>query len=288
MAVEVLGKELYDSINVFIVLPMPLNCRIIEFGKSVHVTALKQNFRVACHITKQVCFDGEPSNPHKMCELVQFLFDAENVDYIGNLIGGTLYPINAVLHPARNYSLMEKDYVKGKKLLPTNPLFYEDMDERSIRNISTVSEELCKVAETLNSRALACNRKIEVNVPTVLEFLQFVYGKKYSTLEEMFKDNLAYKGYRFCLKQVEGGWEPNVSDRYFTEDIPLGLCLIKGVAEILEVKTPMVDSIAMWAQDLMGKEYLVNGKLQGKDVKETGAPQRFGITTFEKLMDYYC
>eukprot|EP00922_Rhytidocystis_sp_ex-Travisia-forbesii_P056848 GHVS01084104.1.p1 GENE.GHVS01084104.1~~GHVS01084104.1.p1 ORF type:complete len:476 (-),score=41.48 GHVS01084104.1:161-1588(-) len=287
MAVEVLGKELYDKLNVFTVLPMPLNCRIVEFGKLVHVTALKQNFRVACNISKDVCFDGEPSDPHKMCELVQSLFDAENVDHIGHLIGGTLYPINAVLHPARNFSVVGKDYVKGKTFLPANPLFYEDMDETSIRNIRTVSEELGKVGKVLNSRAISCGKKIDVNIPTVLEFLQFVYGKRYSTLEEMFVHNPAYKGYRCPMKQVEAGWEPSITDRYYTEDIPLGLCLIKGVAEIVEVETPLVDTIILWAQNLMAKEYLVNGKLQGKDVAETSAPQRFGITTFEKLASYY-
>eukprot|EP00922_Rhytidocystis_sp_ex-Travisia-forbesii_P056845 GHVS01084100.1.p1 GENE.GHVS01084100.1~~GHVS01084100.1.p1 ORF type:complete len:381 (-),score=27.61 GHVS01084100.1:1030-2172(-) len=181
MAVEVLGKKLFESLNIFIVLPMPLNCRILEFGKTVHVTALKQNFRVACNVTKELCFDGEPTNPHKLCELVQYLFDAENVDCIGNLIGGTLYPINAVLHPARNFSVVGKDFVKGKGFLPTNPLFYEDMDETSIRNIATVSEELNKVAEVLNSRASAAQMKFEVKIPTILEFLQFVYGIQMST-----------------------------------------------------------------------------------------------------------
>eukprot|EP00922_Rhytidocystis_sp_ex-Travisia-forbesii_P056844 GHVS01084099.1.p1 GENE.GHVS01084099.1~~GHVS01084099.1.p1 ORF type:complete len:445 (-),score=53.95 GHVS01084099.1:204-1538(-) len=287
MAVDVLGKELYDSLNVFTVLPMPLNCRIVEFGKSVHVTALKQNFRVACNVTKDICFDGEASNPHKVCELVQSLFDAENVDHIGHMIGGTLYPINAVLHPARNFSVVGKDYKKGEQFLKANPLFYEDMDDTSIRNITTVSEELNNVAAALNSKASSCQRNIEIQIPTILEFLQFVYGKKYSSLEEMFKQNPAYKGYRCPLKQVETGWEPDVLDRYYTEDIPLGLCLIKGVAEILEVKTPLVDTIIMWAQALMGKEYLVDGKLQGKDVPETAAPQRFGITTSEKLLAYY-
>lgn len=33
----------------------------------------------------------------------------------------------------------------------------------------------------------------------------------------------------------------------------------------------------------MGKEYVVDGKLVGKDVGETSAPQRWGITTVEEL-----
>ena len=31
----------------------------------------------------------------------------------------------------------------------------------------------------------------------------------------------------------------------------------------------------------MGKEYLVNSKLQGKDIATSRAPQRYGLTTLE-------
>jgi len=38
-----------------------------------------------------------------------------------------------------------------------------------------------------------------------------------------------------------------------------------------------------WAQGHMGKEYIVNGMLSGRDVTETNAPQRFGIHSIEQL-----
>jgi hypothetical protein len=87
------------------------------------------------------------------------------------------------------------------------------------------------------------------------------------------------------MKKIESGWIPDFSNRYFTEDIPFGLCIYKGIAEILVLETPMIDTIMNWAQKHMDKEYLVDGKLQGKDVPETNAPQRFGITCLEDLID---
>jgi hypothetical protein len=34
----------------------------------------------------------------------------------------------------------------------------------------------------------------------------------------------------------------------------------------------------------MGKEYLVNNKLVGKDIIETSAPQRFGYTSIQQFI----
>ncbi|NOR40102.1 MAG: hypothetical protein GQ537_02700 [Gammaproteobacteria bacterium] len=79
------------------------------------------------------------------------------------------------------------------------------------------------------------------------------------------------------------GWEPDFSNRYFTEDIPLGLCIYKGVADIAGVNTPVIDTVISWAQGHMGKEYILNGTLSGRDVSETNAPQRFGIHSIGQL-----
>ena len=46
-----------------------------------------------------------------------------------------------------------------------------------------------------------------------------------------------------------------------------------------------MDKVLLWAQPKIEKEYLVDGKIQGKDVKNSGCPQRFGITTPEALIE---
>eukprot|EP00921_Rhytidocystis_pertsovi_P003129 GHVQ01005210.1.p1 GENE.GHVQ01005210.1~~GHVQ01005210.1.p1 ORF type:complete len:443 (+),score=29.76 GHVQ01005210.1:202-1530(+) len=285
MANEVLGEQLYSDIHIFSVIPMLLNCRIVEFGHHVHVTSVKQNFKVACNLAKS---GKDDTTPLQICELVRVLFDAVNVDHVGGFITGTLYPINSVLHPARNFSVVGESFVKGKDYLDENPLFYEDMDDTSVSRISAVSQELKTVADMLARKgAQSSGQEFDLNIPTILEFLQFVYGTGYHDLKEMFTKNPAYKGYRCPLTQSPSGWEPNFGDRYYLEDIPLGLCVIKGVADLVDVETPTVDRLICWAQGQMNKEYIKDGKLQGKDVKETTAPQRFGIDSLDKLLKYY-
>jgi hypothetical protein len=40
-----------------------------------------------------------------------------------------------------------------------------------------------------------------------------------------------------------------------------------------------------WAQRRLGKEYLLAGKLRGKDIASSRAPQRYGIQTIEELVE---
>jgi len=46
-----------------------------------------------------------------------------------------------------------------------------------------------------------------------------------------------------------------------------------------------MDKVIMWAQDYMGKEYLVDGRLTGRDVASTRAPQCYGINTLATLIE---
>jgi len=45
-----------------------------------------------------------------------------------------------------------------------------------------------------------------------------------------------------------------------------------------------MDKVLLWAQPKIEKEYLVDGRIQGKDIAKSGCPQRFGITTPEQLV----
>ena len=54
---------------------------------------------------------------------------------------------------------------------------------------------------------------------------------------------------------------PDFAHRYLTEDVPYGLVVIRGIAEIVQVDTPTIDKLLLWAQEKLGKEYLVGSKL---------------------------
>ena len=69
-----------------------------------------------------------------------------------------------------------------------------------------------------------------------------------------------------------------------TEDIPFGLVVMRGVAEIAGVPTPNMDTVILWAQSNMGKEYLKDGKVAGKDIGSTRSPQKYNLTTVDAIL----
>merc|ERR1712137_723056 len=132
------------------------------------------------------------------------------------------------------------------------------------------------------------------DVDNMRDAMMFYYGdmiEDSSTLKTCFTTNTGYIGLRTPMKCVgENKYIPLFEQRYFTEDIPYGLCLVKGVADLVDVAVPTIDKLILWAQAHLGKEFIVQGKLKGKDVATCStAPQAFASTRwnsyFPRLTD---
>lgn len=268
-------RKKYNDIIVFSMVPMPWNCRILEYGQEVEVRVQKTPLSFACNRSSSEI-------RVKLQKIFTALFGLE-INILDHFLGITLFPANAVIHPARLYGLF-RDYKEGK-VYAENPLFYEDMDDFSADYIQQVSDELQTICRTIEERSPV---KLLQGIRPITESISSVYPGKIedlSSLKQIFRTNSGYKGFRTPMKERDGGWIPDFENRYFTEDIPHGLCIYKGIAEILEVETPMMDIILTWTQEKMGKEYLINNKLLGKDVKEANVPQSFNITTLAQLIN---
>ena len=119
------------------------------------------------------------------------------------------------------------------------------------------------------------------------EWLIKVYGDDIvdkSTLQTCITTNKGYRGLTHAMVATEDGYVPSKTSRYLTEDLPFGILVVKGIAEIMGVATPTLDRVIEWNQAFMGKDYLQQGKLNGKDIDETRAPQRFGINEPKQLI----
>ena len=65
----------------------------------------------------------------------------------------------------------------------------------------------------------------------------------------------------------------------------MGLVVTRGIAELAGVPTPHMDDVIYWCQKMIGKEYLsLDGKVNGKDLLSTRAPQRYGYNDLESFM----
>jgi hypothetical protein len=108
-----------------------------------------------------------------------------------------------------------------------------------------------------------------------------------TNLMTALRTNSGYKGIAHPMTQTaDGKYVPDFNHRFLSEDIPFGLVVIRGVAELAGVPTPCMDAVLSWCQDRLGKEYLVGESLTGKDLMTTRCPQRYGFTTVEEVLGY--
>lgn len=168
------------------------------------------------------------------------------------------------------------------------PKFYHGATDDVVKTLESLWEDLKNIELDL-AGALGMQEP-----PNRLQRLRTMMYGKYtdsisdpSTLLTTFKTNVAYKYTVHPMKKLENGkFVPNFESRQLTEDIPFGLCAMKGCAELLGTHTPTLDKVILWAQEKIGKCYLVDGRLVGKDVAESGAPQRFGVKNVDDLLLY--
>ena len=129
---------------------------------------------------------------------------------------------------------------------------------------------------------------LSLQVVHIYEWYMRCYPEDISDKTNLYtaiQTNAAYQGLKHPVKKTEDEkFLPDFSYRYMTEDIPYGLAVIRGIAEIVGLETPSIDKVLSWSQKQMGKEYLVNSKLQGKDIASSRAPQRYGFNTLESIL----
>jgi len=278
-ASEILGAELMSKIVIIGLMPMPFNVRIETFGKHVAVQEMKKKYSIGV-LPRTAYGDSKRLIEDMFCASVQPAGK-------GTFLEVTMFPINAVIHPARLYTLLSS-WSEGD-VIDTNPLFYEDYNAEAAQCLNELNGELITIGKKLSEHG------VPVDIPHIFDWLAcYVYGEsKDSNIQRFFQTNVAYKGFKCPLTPVgddDGkarGFVPNFANRYFTEDIPLGLCVYKGLADIAGAKTPSIDKVINFCQLHMKKEFILNGKLEGKDVKMTSAPQRFGICKISDLKSLY-
>lgn len=183
---------------------------------------------------------------------------------------------NDVLHPGIMYGKW-KDWDGAP--LPERPLFYHGVSREAVSVIEAMQDETLAVIAAL-SRFLGLPAPVAVR--DVRADLELCYGPRIadpSTLYSLLRTNEAYEGIYHPMKPAPdgaAGFVPNFSARLLSEDVPCGLVPIRGAAEVLGVPTPAIDRVIEWAQEKLGREYLVAGRLAGRDVAGSDAPQRFG------------
>jgi hypothetical protein len=240
---------------------------------------------------------------------------------ISNYLGLLLHASNPNLHPGRLYRLFKstKDFEKHEIVR-----FYEDWDDESSDYMQRLSDErlaiwraLCaKLDEQkeMTGKRMCLRGKLadrppracEDEVPSIYNYLTAIYKGQIadtSKLTTVITTNAGFHDLKWEGPSEQGGymrqeaaqqskdkdiWRLDPAHPFFREDIPEGLIVYKGIAELIGFsETPFLDELLRFFQgpDVLNKDYISDdGVLRGRDVLQTKAPQAFGISNFEELI----
>lgn len=264
---------------------LPWACRLVSFGYAAEVLGAKVAVDVACHphsmtshacnVISQLLSRGEPytsppnpSHPNEESSrrpstpvsssdvsdlsplpYEEFELEDKRPRFIAgaNQLAITLMNINSVWHPCITYGQFHT--WDGKTPILTGPpRFYEGVDDFTADVLNEVSNEILFVKEALLRGHPHLDLDVVRHVGTwILE----AYGNNIvdkSTLRTCITSNKAYAGLSHPMvpASTEGlGLVPDISHRFWVEDLPCGLVATRGIAELAGVDTPTMDSVIM-------------------------------------------
>ncbi|EOH92752.1 hypothetical protein UAW_02791 [Enterococcus haemoperoxidus ATCC BAA-382] len=193
-----------------------------------------------------------------------------------NYLEVSLTPSNAILHTSRIYSMF-KEY--NSNITYTRvPYFYRDWTLDSSESLIALDKELRSIILSMKELELS-------EIKTIREHYE---SESVDAMTEKIRSISSFKNIPSPMKKVsDKKFVPDFLSRYFIEDIPFGLLIIKGFALITGVDTPEADQIILWSQKWLDKEYLIDGGKPGCDFLLSGVPQAYGIDTLEEMYRFY-
>lgn len=224
---------------------VPFIARINEYGKSASLLGYKSSLAFA---TMNV------SHPQELGQTLSGLFDV-TVTWLDNYLKVTLTNSNPLLHPCRLYGI----FGRGKTKFDRPVLFYEEWDNLSSQTLIDCDAEFRILLDRLG-----------ISKQEIAPILDYYESHDAQSLTDKIRSIEAFKGLKAPMIQLpDGSFAPDWENRYFTEDIPYGMLIIKAFAVKYGIDTPTIDKVLEWAQRGMKKEYLINGRLTGRDLPET-------------------
>ena len=202
---------------------VPSVSRIKEYGKSVEFE-WKKSLRAA---GLNVCGD-------EMKEICCTLSEELGLEFtpLENYLSITLTPANPLMHPVRLYSMF-KD-MKKEDIIDHNILFYGEWDDATSECLFKCDDELQELSKALGVKDVISLRK---------------HYESYTPEQMTTKMHSipSFKKVQSPLKYDENGHlKIDFNSRYFVEDFPFGICILKGLADICGTKSEMISTIINW------------------------------------------
>jgi hypothetical protein len=256
---------------------LPFSARVGTFGESVHVGAVKSTVVFAA-----LPAGDAPTVANRLSNVFGTHFAAAD-----GFLSLTLGNPGQFIHPGLMYghyrSWRGEEYDQD-----TIPMFYAGATDEMGEFVATLSREAIEVARAIEAESPGL---VDLDsVAPVHDWLRSSYANvtdDTSTVATCFRTGPIQARKAPVREIAPGRFLPEFNYRYLTEDVPYGLVITRGFAELAGVATPAIDEVIEWAQERMGRSYLVDGRLEGQDISDVPVPQNYGITRVSQLVKCY-
>jgi hypothetical protein len=277
MAQEVLApfkRTGHNDLLLFGLQTLPWACRIHEWGRRVDVLGVKAGVDLAAWPSPKA-----PEVAATLAGLIQV-----DLQPVPTFLALTLANTGQIIHPGIMYALFH-NWDGVPFAVEQTPSFYGGIDPCGAEILQAMSAEVQHLCRELESIVPALDLSC---VLPVHEWLLRCYTGQIEdprTLCSAFNTNRAYLGLQAPVTPVTATTcVPAFTSRYLSEDIPHGLLVTRGIAELAGVPTPTIDRVILWAQQHLGRHYLTDGKINSAHLTHSRAPQRYGIDTVSDLL----
>ena len=208
---------------------VPFIARVAEYGHSAHLLGYKPQLHMAV--------EHMPAPQQLQKEIAQ-LFRTDVV-LLNSHYEVSLTNSNPLLHPSRLYDLWH-DWHEGL-VYPRVPLFYEEWTERAAQLYIDMDNELQQLLQVLPVRP--------GSIPTVLDYYESTDA---ASLARKLRSIEAFKGIPAPMQPVADGFVPDFQSRYFTEDFPYGLAIVRRLMHEHRIIAPTIERIYQWGISSVG------------------------------------
>lgn len=250
---------------------LPWACRIQSYGRQALILGVKEQVDLAA---------WPPAKAPLIAARLGALIGVR-LDPIASFLSLTLADTGQIIHPGIMYGLF---HAWDGRPFPQPLLFYQGVNAGIAQTLQAMSDEIQALRRSLVERCPGLDLSA---VRPLGEWLVRSYSLDIQddrSLQSRFNTNRSYTGLLAPMRPAAGGFIPDFQARYLSEDVPYNLLVTRGIAALAGVSTPVIDAVLDWAQARLGKQYLVEGRLEGRDLPDSRAPQRYAISSLDQLV----
>jgi len=191
---------------------------------------------------------------------------------ISNYLNITFTPSNQILHTTRLYAILLGKTINDS--FDRYIKFYAEWDDISSEILLSADDELQNICKAYNLSAV---------IPLKVHY----ESDNVKNLTEKIKSIKSWADINAPFIVKDNKYFVDTESRYFKEDFPYGLLIIKDFAIIAKINTPIIDKVLNWYAAFFNPDISSNTKLFGEDIKNLSLPRNFGLRSIQDIHNYY-